>query len=149
MTLAGHATFVAMSVRTIYRVLEETASQYGPLPALHQPAGGGKHRTYTWNEYRDIAREIACGLRALGIGKGDIVALHSETRAEFYLADLGVVANGSISAALYTSLPPAEHVRTIEVAAPRALIVESKRDAKALRAAGVGVPGMIWIVLTG
>ena len=37
--------------------------------------------------------------------KGDIVALYAETRAEFYLADLGIMSNGSIAAALYTSYP--------------------------------------------
>lgn len=138
-----------MSVRTIFRVLEETASRFGGLPALHQPAGPGKFSTYTWNEYRDIAREIACGLRVLGIGKGDFVALHSETRAEFYLADLGIVGNGSIAAALYTSLPPRDHIRTVAMVAPKAFLAETKRDVDALRRAGVGVPGMIWIVLTG
>src|SRR4051812_29561163 len=108
-----------MPSRTLFTVLEETAAQYGPLPALHQPEGGKRpahYRTYTWNEYRDAVRETACGLRALGIQKGDIVALHSETRAEFYLADLGIMSNGSIAAALYTSLPPGDHVRTIAVA---------------------------------
>jgi long-chain acyl-CoA synthetase len=140
---------MAMSVRTIFRVLEETASKYGPKPALHQPTAAKKYRTYTWGEYRDIAREIACGLRELGIGKGDFVALHSETRAEFYLADLGIVANGSVAAALYTSLPPADHVKTVGAAQPKALFAETKKDVKTLQAAGVGVPGMQWIVLSG
>ena len=39
----------------------------------------------------DIAREIALGLRSLGIGTGDIVAVFSETSADFYLVDLGGV----------------------------------------------------------
>ena len=141
-----------MAYRTLFTVLEETASQYGPLPALHQPSGSKKetaYRTYTWNEYRDIAREIACGLRSLGIGKGDFVALHAETRAEFYLADFGTMGNGSVAAALYTSLPPSEHVRTLHAVEPKALIVESAKDVRALRNAGVGVPGMLWIVMTG
>src|SRR6266581_4932171 len=78
--------------------------------ALHQPVQEGgrrKYRTYSWREYRDAALEIAAGLRSLGIGKGDIVALDSETRAEFYLSDLGIMANGSIAAALYNSYPAA------------------------------------------
>jgi long-subunit acyl-CoA synthetase (AMP-forming) len=55
--------------------------------------------------FKRAAEEIACGLRQLGIRKGDTVALHSETRAEFYLADLGILTNGSIAAALYTTYP--------------------------------------------
>src|SRR5579872_4052455 len=77
-----------MGSRTIYSVLEEAARKHADLPALHQPLGNGKHQTYSWIEYKQAVQEIACGLRHLGIGKGDIVALQSETRAEFYLADL-------------------------------------------------------------
>ncbi|HZN26256.1 MAG TPA: AMP-binding protein, partial [Burkholderiales bacterium] len=105
-----------MTARTLFTVLEETAARHPSATALYQPSGnksGEKYRKYTWTEYRDTVRDFACGLRVLGIGKGDIVALHSETRAEFYLADLGVMANGSIAAALYTSLPPGDHLETI------------------------------------
>ena len=55
--------------------------------------------------------EIAAGLRSLGIVKGDIVALNSETRLEFYLSDLGIMANGSIAAAMYPSYPPKDLIR--------------------------------------
>jgi long-chain acyl-CoA synthetase len=140
-----------MRSRTLYTVLEETAAQYGPLAALHQPRRGSEsqYRSYSWNEYRDAARDIACGLRALGIGKGDVVALHAETRAEFYLADLGVMANGSIAAALYTSLPPGDHVKTVAAAEPKALIVEDAKSLRSLLAAGVAHEGMRWIVMAG
>ena len=86
---------------------------HGDAPALRQPADGG-YLTYSWNQYRDAARRSppACG--TLGIGKGDVVALNSETRLEFYLADLGIMTNGSIAAAMYPSYPPTDLVRTIE-----------------------------------
>jgi long-chain acyl-CoA synthetase len=93
-----------MNPRTIFQVLEDAAAKYKKAIALHQPFqenGQRKYRTYTWREYAAAALEIAAGLRALGIRKGDIVALDSETRAEFYLADIGIMANGSIAAALY------------------------------------------------
>src|SRR5574340_1283368 len=94
-----------MASRTVYAVLEQAAEKYGKLPALHQPIGKGKYETYSWMEYQQAAEEIACGLRQLGIGKGDIVAIYAETRAEFYLVDLGIMTNGSIAAALYTTYP--------------------------------------------
>ncbi len=140
-----------MSVRTLYTVLEETAAKFGPLPALHQPSSGTdpvEYRTYTWNEYRDIAREIAAGLRTIGIGRGDIVALDSETRAEFYLADLGVMANCSVAAALYTSLPPADRARAIGACDAKAVFAESPKSMRALQQAGAPA-SVIWILLTG
>ena len=137
--------------RTLYAVLEETAARYGSAPAMYQPAGGkssgGKYQTFTWVEYRDAAQHIACGLRKLGIGRGDIVALHAEASAAFYMADLGIVSNGSIAAALYTSLPPADHVRTLGAAQPKAILVEDPKTLRALRTAGVTAP--LWVLLSG
>ena len=62
-----------MPERTVFRVLEEAAEQYGNAPALNQPYtenGKRKLRTLSWIEYRTAAEEIAAGLRALGIRQG-------------------------------------------------------------------------------
>jgi long-chain acyl-CoA synthetase len=126
--------------RTTFQVLEEAAARFGKAAALHQPVheGGRRtYRTYTWEQYRDAALEIAAGLRSLGIQKGDIVALDSETRAEFYMADIGVMANGSIAAALYTSYPASDLLRTIEACDARALFVEDPKTFAALKRATV------------
>ena len=87
----------AAGSRTVYTVLEETAEAYPERAALHQPAGGGKYRSWTWREYRDSVQQIAVGLREIGVSVADIVALQSETRAEFYLADMGVMSAGAIA----------------------------------------------------
>lgn len=140
-----------MASRSVFTVLEETVRRFGSQAALHQPIPkSGKYQIYTWNEYRDIAREIALGLRSIGIAKGDIVSIFSETRAEFYLADLGVMANGSVSAALYTSYPMADQVRNLRVAQPKAIIVENEKALRALQSALADQPlDTRWILLTG
>jgi len=133
-----------MNPRTVYQVLEETARLYGDAPALRQPSGD-RYLTYSWKQYRQAAEEIAAGLRSLGLGKGDVVALNSETRLEFYLADLGIMANGSIAAAMYPSYPPRDLVRTIEAASAKAVFVEDPQTLKTLLEA----PIRLWILLTG
>jgi long-chain acyl-CoA synthetase len=135
----------------MYAVLEETATTFGRAPALHQPTGKGNYQTYTWMDYKRAAEEIACGLRQLGIGKGHTVALHSETRAEFYLADLGVLANGSIAAALYTTYPFADQVKNLRASRAQAVFVEDPKSMQALiDAAGRDTfAGLHWILLTG
>ena len=137
-----------MADRTVFRVLEEAAEQYGNAPALYQPYTEGKQRkirTLNWVEYRTAAEEIAAGLRTLGLGKGDIVALDSETRLEFYLADLGIMANGSIAAALYPNYPAKELVRIIGACDAKAVFVENPKTFESLRHARVAT----WILLTG
>lgn len=136
--------WASVSARTLYQVLEESARQYGDAPALRQPSGGD-YLTCSWKQYKEAADEIAAGLRTLGIGKGDVVALNSETRLEFYLADLGTIANGSIAAAMYPSYPPKDLVRTIAATKARAVFVEDPKTLQPLRSA----PVEHWILLTG
>ncbi len=119
-----------MADRTVFRVLEESAEVFGSAPALHQPYlenGKSRLRTLNWIEYRTAVEEIAAGLRSLGIRKGDIVALDSETRLEFYLADLGIMANGSVAAALYPNYPVKELVRTVQACDAKALFAEDPK----------------------
>jgi long-chain acyl-CoA synthetase len=115
-----------MPAQTIPELLRSAAEQFGPRLALRQPHGK-EVATWTWSQYRDAAEEIAAGLHALGLGKGDHVALCSETRAEFYLADQGILMNGSVAAALYPSYPPDELKRTIAMADAKALFVEDSK----------------------
>ncbi len=135
-----------MNARTVYTVLEQTAARYPNQAALHQPAGGGKYRTWTWTEYRDTVRQIAVGLRETGVPKGGMVALQSETRAEFYLADIGIMTAGAIAAALYTSLPYPDQVKTLRAAGAAIVFVENEKVMKALQSEPLDVQ---WILLTG
>jgi len=134
-----------MGPRTVYRVLEETAAAHPETVALRQPAEGA-YRSWTYGQYRDAVRQIAVGLREFGIKKGEIVALQSETRAEFYLADLALMACGAIAAALYTSLPYADQARTLKASDARVAMVENAKAMSALEAAGERAR---WILLTG
>jgi long-chain acyl-CoA synthetase len=130
-------------------MLEEAAARHGRNPALHQPVGRGKHRVYSWIEYKRAVEEIAAGLRRLGFRKGDVLALDSETRAEFYFADLGVMCSGSIAAALYSSYPAEDRVRTLRACEAKAVFAEGPKTLEALRRAAGQPIGVRWFLLTG
>jgi long-chain acyl-CoA synthetase len=134
----------------MYAVLDQAAQRYGNAPALYQPVGKGQYQTYSWIEYKCAVQEIACGLRKLGIGKGDVVAIHAETRAEFYLADLGIMANGAIAAALYTTYPVPDQIGNLRASNARAVFIEDPKSMLALvEAAGQSPLRVQWILLTG
>lgn len=119
-----------MPGRNVFTVLEETANQHRDAWALHQPIGSKakpEYRTYSWNDWLQKSREIALGLRALGLKKGEITCILSETRAEFYLVDLGIMGAGGVSAALYTAYPMPELARNISEVEPRFLFVEDSK----------------------
>ena len=144
-----------MPGRNIFTALQETARQYGDAAALHQPTGSRNNReyqTYSWNDWVAISREIGLGLRSLGLTKGEVVCILCETRAEFYLADLGVMAAGGVSAALYTAYPIPDLAKDVARVQSRFLMIEDAKTVLALLQAaesrGDGMPPVI-IVLTG
>ena len=116
-----------MSARTVYTMLEETAAAHPQKHAFHQPLGGGEYHSWTWHEVRELVQWAAVGLSTMGVEKGSMVALQSETRAEFYLADLAIMAAGGVAAALYTSLPFADQAAAIRFFEPRVAFVENAR----------------------
>jgi long-chain acyl-CoA synthetase len=121
-----------MSPRTVYAALEQTAGKYPNAPALQQPLGKGRYQSYTWKEYQQAVIEIAVGLRSIGVAKGEIVALFSETRAEFYIADIGIMSTGAVSAALYTSYPLPDLVANLRASNPRFVFVENPKSLRGL-----------------
>ena len=144
-----------MPGRTVFTVLQQTAAKYGEALALYQPTGskaGRGYRTFSWNEWTATSAEIALGLRAIGLGHGELVCILSETRAEFYLVDLGVMAAGGISAALYTAYPMPDLVKSLRGAQSRFLFLESPKTLQDLSAAaaeqGFVLPEKI-ILMTG
>ena len=125
-----------MAERTVYSLLDEAVEKWGNAQALHQPVGGQKYKSYTWVEYREIVREIAAGLCAMGVKKGDIIGLGSETRAEFYFADIGAMTCGAASAALYVNSPAAEQVALLEKCGAKIIFIEDAKMLGALMSAG-------------
>ena len=141
-----------MSERTVYSLLEEAAANFGNAPALYEPLpgkGDKQWRSLNWLDYKQAVEEIAAGLRGIGIQRGDTVALGSETRLEFYLADLGVMVCGGVAAAMYTAYPAIELVKTIRTTNARAVFVENAKMLGALESAAESPLPVQWIVLTG
>ena len=122
---------------------------------MHQPVGSkgqSQYRSYSWNEWLATSSDIACGLRSLGFRKGEIAFILSETRAEFYLVDLGIMGAGGVSAALYTAYPMADLAVSIRTANPEYLFLEDEKTLQALVSemakAGGSMPKHV-IVMTG
>ena len=66
----------------------------------------GIWNTYTWEDYYDYVRKTALGLKAIGLGKGDTIAIISDNIPEVLFAAIGGHCLGSISAGIYqTSMP--------------------------------------------
>ena len=59
-------------------------------------------------EFRRAVEELSMGLRALGVEKGDRVALLSENRPEWAYVDLATLCAAAVDVPIYPNLPPAQ-----------------------------------------
>jgi len=62
----------------------------------------------TWARLWDEVSVAGHGLLALGVGKGDVVSIHSEDRPEWIILDLAAVSIRAITTGLYATNPTAE-----------------------------------------
>jgi len=56
-------------------------------------------------ELADTVRDVSLGLGTLGLSRGDRVAVLSESRPEWLIADLAVLAAGAVTTPIYATLP--------------------------------------------
>src|SRR5215211_256035 len=65
----------------------------------------GSWRDVSWDEARTAVDEIANGLLALGVGKGDAFGILGRTRLEWVVFDFALGSIGAIGAGIYPTLP--------------------------------------------
>jgi long-chain acyl-CoA synthetase len=130
-TLADRAAIEAtIAGLTIGELLRRNADERGASPALSWMIGDATH-SLTWAETRERVAEVACGLAALGVERGQTVALMAGNRVEHILADQGVVHAGGVPLTLYDTFAP-EQIRYIagDAAATVAIIEDAGRLAR-------------------
>jgi long-chain acyl-CoA synthetase len=69
----------------------------------------GEFRATSWRDAAAQAAALATALRALGVTPGDRVALVSENRPEWPIADLAIMTAGAITVPAYTTNGPDDH----------------------------------------
>jgi len=107
----------------------EQAEAYGDRPFLFRKLEG-TYRGITWREAADRVCRIAAGLKARGIGPGDRVALVSENRPEWLIADMAVMSIGAVTVPAYTTNTVADHAHVFGDCTAAAVIVSTRRLAR-------------------
>lgn len=109
----------AIEGKTVPALLAEIAEQRPDSPAFF-----GEHRSWTWSQVREQARDLAAGFAALGVHGGDAVALMATNRPEHVLADLGAATAGAVTTTVYSTLA-AEQIRHVALdSGARAAVIE-------------------------
>jgi long-chain acyl-CoA synthetase len=93
---------------TLTELFFRAAEQYDKPDALQYKADGA-YRPISHHTLVERVRRVGLGLCALGIRRGDRVAILSENRPEWAIADYACLTAGLIDVPLYATLP-AEHL---------------------------------------
>ena len=116
-----------VSERTLVDLLDRNALRFGNLAALRWSTGEGL-QTISWATYRERVIEVAAGFLALGIEGGAFVGLMMGTRAEHFIADLGVIYAGAFPVSLYETLTPPEMTHIATHCEAEAVVVEDREQ---------------------
>ena len=108
---------------------------------------GGQWVRVSSDEFVRRVRHIALGLADLGIQPGDRIALISENRPEWSIADLAVLSAGAVVVPLYTTQAPDQIRFILEDSGARALLISGGRILKHAREGFDGIDTLKDIVI--
>ncbi|WP_435319623.1 AMP-dependent synthetase/ligase [Haloarchaeobius sp. TZWSO28] len=111
-----------IAMEPLPRTYEKSAERHSEKPAQKYKGGiyerslvsqgvvdaapDGDFATLTYDEMRDIVRNLATGFRALGVKHGQRVGIFSDTRMEWAQTDFGLLAAGGVVTTVYKSSSP-------------------------------------------
>jgi long-chain acyl-CoA synthetase len=129
------------SCRSLPAMFFEVARERAARPFLWAKHDG-KYRALSWAEAADAVTRLGRGLVALGIEPGDRVALVSENRPEWVIADLAIMAAGAVTVPAYITNTVDDHRHILGNSGARAAIVSTAALAARLLPAAAQVPSV-------
>src|SRR5205823_11708637 len=91
-----------MEIRTLNDIYAVTCTL--DRPAALKVKRDGRWVDISVSEFCDSVRSFATGLRLLGVKPGDRVAILSENRPEWAIADFGILCNAAVTVPIYPTL---------------------------------------------
>lgn len=132
---------MSSSPDTINTRFAEATRCYPDRIAFSAKAPGGKSwETLTYQQLSDQVCQVALGLRAMGVEPGDRVALLSENRMEWAIADLATLAAGAVSVPIYPTLPAGQVAHILADSGAKAIFAENGKQIAKAKEAGKDAP---------
>ncbi|MGH6968337.1 MAG: AMP-dependent synthetase/ligase [Stellaceae bacterium] len=118
------------------------AARQGDQPFLWAKHAGA-YRALSWRAARQQVIDLAKGLRALGIGRGDRVVLVAENRPEWVVADFAIMSAGAITVPAYTTHTIDDYRHVITNCTAKAVIVSTAALAQRVLPAAAQSPSVV------
>ncbi|WP_419161448.1 AMP-binding protein [Candidatus Palauibacter sp.] len=107
--------------------LQRQASLRGDRVALREKEFG-IWQGITWSEYARRVRHFALGLRELGLGRGDRIAIVGDNRPEWVISELAAQSLGSLPLGLYQDAVAAEIEYLLRASTTRVVVAEDQEQ---------------------
>jgi len=117
---------------TLNQLFFEAVSKYNRPDAL-QVKRGGAYQPISHTEVAERVRRAARGLSSLGVRRGDRVAILSENRPEWAIADFACLTIGITDVPIYPTLPGDQIAYMLKDSAAVAVFVSNKLQAEKIR----------------
>jgi long-chain acyl-CoA synthetase len=131
---------------TLVEVYERVVRVHPKPDTLNYKRDGAWH-SISANEMLARARRIALGLYSLGVRKDDRVALLSESRVEWVLADQGCIFAGAVGVPIYPTLTPSQAAYILKDSGARVMFVSDRAKFDEIEAVLAECPALEHAVL--
>ncbi len=112
---------------TLNRMFQMSVQRFADSPALSSKVDG-LYRSITFREMGMKVRAFSSGLLTLGVEKGDRIALISENRPEWAIADMGIMHIGAVNVAIFPTLPSGQVRFIVDDAGAKIIIVSDEKQ---------------------
>ena len=123
----GKPDIIVDGCDTFARLFLKKSTERGDAIAMREK-DFGIWQSYTWNEYRDRAMEVANGLIAVGLQRGDVVSIQSEDCREWLWTDFGVLLAGGVVNGIYPTYQTRQVEHTLVDSNARFLFAEDEEQ---------------------
>ena len=127
MTTTTTAVATAQKLDTFPRLLLDLAARKGEGTAM-QEKRWGIWQPLTWNQYATRVRDFGHGLAALGVGRGDVVAVLGDNRPEWIIAELAAQSIGAAVVGIYPQSIGEELAHILTLADVRIVVAEDQEQ---------------------
>jgi long-chain acyl-CoA synthetase len=123
-------------VSTLVELFFEAVDRHADRPALQRFASPTTLASVSYREVAEAAKRVAAALETRGVRRGDRVAILSENRPEWSIADWGCLCAGVLDVPIYTTLPASQVGYLLEDSGAKLVFASTTEQAdKALSAA--------------
>ncbi|WP_088342602.1 MULTISPECIES: long-chain fatty acid--CoA ligase [Rhodomicrobium] len=130
---------------TFPKLLRLNAREHPADIALREKDFGIWH-AWSWQRYHERVRDFALGLKALGIGEGDVVALMGDNRPDWVAGEIAAHAVKAMTLGIYRDALEEEAAYLINDGEAKLVIAEDEEQADKLLNLAGSIPSLAHIV---